>query len=176
MDRRIFFTFVMLLFAACAPEGGGSSWRDRLEAELPLMGHRNWIVVVDSAYPAQVGAGMEIIVTGADHLEVVGAVLEAVEGAPHVRPVVFLDEELEKIDPKDAPGIGVYRKELEGLLKGRNVQRSPHGDIIKLLGSAAESFRVLILKTELTLPYTSIFLRLDCGYWSDEAEKRLRSR
>lgn len=176
MDRHIFFTFVMLLLAACTPQGGGSSWRGRLEAELPLMGHRNWIAVVDSAYPAQVGGGLEIIVTGADHLEVVKAVLEATDEAPHVRPVVFLDEELDWINPKDAPGIDAFKRELEELLKGRNVQRSPHGDIIGWLGRAAESFRVLILKTELTLPYTSVFLMLDCGYWSDEAEKRLRSR
>jgi hypothetical protein len=28
--------------------------------------------------------------------------------------------------------------------------------------------------TNLTLPYTSVFLELDCGYWSPEAEQRLR--
>jgi hypothetical protein len=34
---------------------------------------------------------------------------------------------------------------------------------------------VLLLKTDLTLPYTSVFIRLDCGYWSDEAEQQLRA-
>jgi hypothetical protein len=27
----------------------------------------------------------------------------------------------------------------------------------------------------MTLPYTSVFIRLDCGYWSDEAELELRA-
>jgi hypothetical protein len=27
----------------------------------------------------------------------------------------------------------------------------------------------------MALPYTSVFLQLDCGYWSPEAEKRLRT-
>jgi hypothetical protein len=25
------------------------------------------------------------------------------------------------------------------------------------------------------LPYTSVFIQLDCGYWSAEAEQRLRA-
>jgi len=38
----------------------------------------------------------------------------------------------------------------------------------------AQIFRALIIKTGLTIPYTSIFFELDCGYWSAEAEQRLR--
>jgi len=33
---------------------------------------------------------------------------------------------------------------------------------------------VVIIKTDLVLPYTSVFMRLDCGYWSAEAESKLR--
>jgi hypothetical protein len=43
-----------------------------------------------------------------------------------------------------------------------------------MLDKAAETFRVLVLKTDLALPYTSVFLELDCGYWSPGAERRLR--
>jgi hypothetical protein len=50
----------------------------------------------------------------------------------------------------------------------------PHEDIIKMLDKAAETFNVLILKTDLALPYTSVFFQLDCGYWSAEAEAKLR--
>jgi len=32
---------------------------------LPLFGHRNWIVVADSAYPAHSMPGIETIVSGA---------------------------------------------------------------------------------------------------------------
>lgn len=33
----------------------------------------------------------------------------------------------------------------------------------------------MIIKTDLPLPYTPVFIRLDCGYWSAEAEKELRT-
>ena len=39
---------------------------------------------------------------------------------------------------------------------------------------AGATFRVLIIKTDMTLPYTSVFCELDCGYWSAAAEQRLR--
>jgi len=35
---------------------------------------------------------------------------------------------------------------------------------------------VLVLKTTMTIPYSSVFIRLDCKYWSADAEKRLRAR
>jgi hypothetical protein len=40
------------------------------------------------------------------------------------------------------------------------------------LGAA---FRVLILKTTLAIPYTSVFVNPDCAYWSADAERRLRA-
>lgn len=30
--------------------------------------------------------------------------------------------------------------------------------------------------TNMTLPYTSVFLQLDCAYWKREAEQQLRAR
>jgi hypothetical protein len=33
-----------------------------------------------------------------------------------------------------------------------------------------------VLKTNATIPYSSIFIRLNCKYWSDDAEQRLRAR
>jgi len=37
------------------------------------------------------------------------------------------------------------------------------------------SFNVLIIKTNLTLPYTSVFFQLECGYWNAAAEENLRT-
>jgi hypothetical protein len=51
----------------------------------------------------------------------------------------------------------------------------PHDRIIERLDEAARTFRILIIKTAATIPYTSVFIRLDFGYWSDEAERRLRA-
>ncbi|MHC4723698.1 MAG: RbsD/FucU domain-containing protein [Planctomycetota bacterium] len=50
-------------------------WERKLSKELKLMGHRNWIVVADSAYPAQNRAGIETIVAGSTQLEAVKKVL-----------------------------------------------------------------------------------------------------
>jgi hypothetical protein len=43
-----------------------AAWQTKLQQELPLLGHRNWIVVVDSAYPWQTSPGIETVETGSD--------------------------------------------------------------------------------------------------------------
>ena len=40
------------------------AWMDTLAGYLPALGHRNWIVVADSAFPLQISPGIETIVTG----------------------------------------------------------------------------------------------------------------
>ena len=138
------------------------------------MGHRNWIVVADSAYPKQSAPGIETIVTGDDQLEVLSEVLKSIEEAPHVQAVVMLDQELEQVREADAPGVDRYRKELDDLLQDKQVRVLPHEDIIRQLDEDSELFNVLLLKTDMTVPYTSVFLQLDCGYWDAEKEARLR--
>ena len=39
-----------------------ANWEEILKDRLHLYGHRNWLVIADSAYPAQSSAGMETIV------------------------------------------------------------------------------------------------------------------
>lgn len=154
--------------AAAAP------WQQKLAAELPLLGHRNWIVIADAAYPWQCRQGMETVATGAGQIEVVRAVLAALEQAPHVRPTIYLDAELPRVAEQDAPGIAAYWNDLSSVLGERTAASLPHEEIIARLDEAGQAFRVLVLKTTLALPYTSVFLQLDCGYWSAEAEARLR--
>jgi hypothetical protein len=150
------------------------NWHAVLRERLPLYGHRNWIVIADSAYPAQSSAGIETLVTGAAQLSVVRTVLKEISRRKHVRPIVHSDSELKQVTEADAPGVGAYRGALDGLLKGNNVLTLPHEQIIVKLDEAARLFNVLILKSTMTIPYTSIFVQLDCGYWSESAEKRLR--
>ena len=168
---------LIVLLAMIAITGGcGGTWRGKLVAELSVMGHRNWIVVADSAYPAQNKAGIETVVTGRGQIETVRAVLEAVDKAQHVRPVIYLDSELDSVSEPDAPGIRAYRNQLGLLLEKRTVRPMPHEELIAGLDEAAEMFSILVLKTNITLPYTSVFIKLDCGYWNADAEKRLRDR
>lgn len=151
-----------------------SGWEARLAALLPLFGHRNWIVVADAAYPAQARAGIETIVAAADQLEVLRKVIEKISASKHIKETAYLDAELDFVPEQDAPGIGSYREEIKRLLINSRVSRLPHEQIIARLDQTAEVFQVLIIKTELTIPYTSVFFELDCGYWTTEAEQRLR--
>jgi hypothetical protein len=34
----------------------------------------------------------------------------------------------------------------------------------------------VVLKTEATIPYSSVFIQLDCGYWDANKEKKLREK
>lgn len=151
------------------------TWKDTLRERLALYGHRNWIAVVDSAYPAQSSPGVETLATGAGQLDVLRETLEIVASAPHVTPVVYVDRELDFVDESDAPGVAAYRQHLRTLLDGLPWKCTPHEEIIGMLDHAGRAFRVLILKTGMTLPYTSVFLQLECAYWSAAAEGRLRA-
>jgi hypothetical protein len=166
----------MAVAAGCAPEGGAPvrNWQQKLQETIPVFGHRNWIVIADSAYPAQSRSGIETVVSGAEQLEVVEKALAAVGASKHVRPIIYTDQELKFVREEDAPGISAYRGQLDKLLEKREVQVLEHEKIISLLDQAGQTFRVLIIKTNMTLPYTSVFLQLDCGYWSADAEQRLR--
>jgi hypothetical protein len=159
---------------AQAQPAGEPEWTAALHQALPLLGHRNWIAIVDSAYPLQISPGIQTIWTGAHQLDVVKAVLTELAGAKHVKPIVYTDRELRLVPDADAPGMEAYRQDLAKVLGDRKVNDMPHEEIIRMLDDAAKTFRVLVLKTDLTLPYTSVFLRLDCGYWSGESEKKLR--
>ncbi|MFO0875830.1 MAG: RbsD/FucU domain-containing protein [Gemmataceae bacterium] len=152
------------------------NWRSVLTERMAAFGHRNWVIIADAAYPAQTRGGIETVVTGADHLTVLKAVLDEVSKAKHVRPVVYLDAELRYVSEDDAAGITRMRNDLQELLSERKPKVLPHEEIIEKLDKAGETFRVLVLKTNLTVPYTSVFLELDCGYWSPQAERRLRER
>jgi hypothetical protein len=149
-------------------------WRVRLQQELPLLGHRNWIAVVDSAYPLQTSAGIETVETNADQLEVVKTVLAQLAKAKHVLPVIFTDAELKAVPESDAAGVTAYREALINLVGKTEAQSLPHEEIISKLDEAGKTFHILVLKTSLTIPYTSVFIRLECAYWKPDAEKRLR--
>lgn len=140
-----------------------------------MLGHRNWIGIVDAAYPFQTAAGIEMIATGEDHSVVLKKILTEVRQASHIRTRVLLDAELEHLSEDHAPGIGLLRIQITKVLAGQTASFLPHDEIIGKVDAAARLFHVLLFKTNLTIPYSSVFLELDCGYWSDNAERHLRA-
>ena len=179
--------FFLLLLSACErgeKEDRGEkeeaattvTWEQALAQELPALGHRNWIIVADSAFPLQISPGIEVVVSGEDHFAVLEKVLKAVDASKHLRPRIHLDKELTFVTEDLAPGIDVFRQRLEGMLKGREVAPILHEELIARLDQVARTFRILMIKTNLTVPYTSVFLELDCGYWKPESEAKMRER
>jgi L-fucose mutarotase/ribose pyranase (RbsD/FucU family) len=159
---------------ASTPRLAKPDWEHHLETALPLYGHRNWIVVSDSAYPAQSKPGIDTIVSGAGQLEVTRKVLDAVNATRHVRANIYLDQELDFVAEADAPGVTHYRNQLNQILSGASKTPMLHEEIIAKLDQVSQVFRVLIIKTELTIPYTSVFFELGCAYWPADSEARMR--
>jgi len=151
-------------------------WTDALAAYLPALGHRNWIVVADSAFPLQISPGIETIVSNEDHFTVLAKVLKAVDGARHIRPKIWLDKELSFVPEALAPGADDARRRLEEALKGRGALPVLHEELIARLDHVGKTFKIVMIKTTLAVPYTSVFLELDCGYWGPEAEAKMREK
>ena len=172
--KQILLSLTLLLASLSTLPANEPDLAAKLRATLPQLGHRNWIVVADSAYPLQNAQGIETITTSADHLRVVNLVLTELAKTKHVRPNILTDAELPHVAEKHAPGIASFRDSLNTLLAKQPARSLLHEDIIAKLDEAGKSFRILLIKTPLTLPYTSVFFELECGYWSAEAEEALR--
>lgn len=171
---------VLLLLAAtavyAAPPGEQTRWKAKLATEMPLLGHRNWILIVDSAYPLQSSSGVETVDTNAPMTDVLPYVLKTINSSIHVRPDVYMDAELPFVPNQDAPGASEYREEIGRILRGYPIQSVLHDKIIGDIGRTGAQFHVLVLKTNLTIPYTSVFIQLNCKYWGNDAEKRMREK
>lgn len=150
-------------------------WEEVLKDRIQLYGHRNWLVIADSAYPAQSRQGIETIVANEEQTAILARTFKILHECKHVKPKIYTDSELQFVSETDAPGVASYREQLSTLIKGYEVRDLLHEEIISRLDRAGEMFRVLLIKTSMRIPYSSVFFELDCGYWSAEAETRLRA-
>ena len=149
-------------------------WKSQFDATLPILGHRNWIIVADKAFPQQNAAGMEVINTNESLLPVLQYVLQQVNASAHVKPIIYQDKELVFITEEQAKGITPFSADLKKLFAAQLVQTILHDSVFTKLHEASKLFKVVVLKTNETIPYTSVFLQLDCAYWNGEKEKQLR--
>ena len=153
-----------------------ASWEAKFLGELPALGHRNWVVVADAAFPLQISPGMEVVVSNEDHFAVLEKVLKALDASKHVRPKIYLDKELDYVPEELAPGLDDCRKRLKRMLAGRDAKPVLHEELIARMDQVARMFRIVMIKTNLTLPYTTVFLELDCGYWGPDSEAKMREK
>lgn len=185
MKNKLLYVFAVLTFLSChqsstesvvKKDAGVQEWKNTFDQKLPLLGHRNWIIVVDKAFPLQNAAGMEVINTNEKMLPVLHYVLDEVSNSGHVKPIVYRDKELSFIAEDQVKGVKQFVDETNLLFKGREVQTLLHDSVFSKLDATAKLFKVLVLKTNETLPYSSVFLQLDCAYWDALNEKQLRER
>ncbi len=156
--------------------GASKSWEQAFNAKLPMLGHRNWILIVDKAFPEQNAAGMEYIYANEDLNTVLKQVLAQINLSGHVKPVVYRDKELGFITEQQAKGLTQFKTSIETTLGKLPVQTMLHDSVFKKLDTESKLFKVLVIKTNEVIPYTSVFLQLDCAYWTKEKEETLRNR
>ena len=176
--RPIVCVLALLVSSSFAQgQGGGSSsdWKAIVQNRLPLYGHRNWIVVADSAFPVYAAPGIETIVVNDDLPSVLKYVATAISSSRHVRATVFLDQELQFIDERDYPAVSDLRKQITAPFSKDQVSSIPHTEVMSKIDEAGKTFRILFIKTSETIPYTSVYMRLDCGYMSDDVERKIRT-
>lgn len=174
--RCIEFMFVLSLlfsFTACGSSGDKQTFEEKLSTEIPLLGHRNWIVITDMAYPLQNRPGIETVYADESFKDVVKTVFKKIKKAPHVYAHVYQDEEVKALTEEICPGIEKYRKSLEESVPAEEVKFMRHEKLLSKMEGVSRSYKVLVIKTDLTLPYTSLFIELDCKYWDADKQKLL---
>ncbi len=150
--------------------------RSQLAPHLEVLGGRNWIVIADPAYPILAGEGVDVLTVDADTAETLSEVLDTLDEQGSLTPRLWLCSELDIVPEKRAPGIRRYRRELRSLLSGLLHYEVTDRIIALQLTQAAQTYRILYIKTTTHLPYSSIAIELDSGYWNSSDEAELRER
>ena len=167
--------FVTLTSVSCVVSHD-RDWKASTDDQVNQLGYRNWIVVAEASFPAHSRSGVRQITADAEVPEVVDYVLNALERTQHVRPRIYLTRELRAVENDFAPGIDDLRKRITASLHGYEPTQLDQQSLLTLIESANQNFDVLVIRTPTALPYSSVFLELQPGYWDAESETRLRKR
>jgi len=132
-------------------------------------------VVSDAAFPAYSDTGIETIVVDQDLASVLHYVAKAISSSKHVRAAAFLDQELQFVPEQNYPGVTRLREQINREFSTDILSSVPHSEAISKIDEAGKTFRVLFIKTNTTIPYTSVFMRLDCGYMTDEIDAKIKT-
>lgn len=159
---------ISLILPACHEQAGNvlhpektsvADWKESLQEKLPLLGHRNWIVVTDMAYPLQADPGIITLYAPDTFGNVAAFVMDRIRRSEHVFAHIYQDREQLALTEELCPGVTAYRNSLSKVLDGsEKVTFLPHEELISKLDSVSKLYQVVVIKTALTLPYTSIFL------------------
>lgn len=171
----LFLWFLTLLISGCG-WGTRDGWQGAIDHQIGQLGYRNWIVLAESSFPAHSRPGTRQVNTYQSIPVVLDEVLRSLEKTEHLRPKIYLPSEMMMVENDFAPGMDEYRTQLKTALHGHETIEMEHASIVTLMQDAQKSFDVLVLRTNSALPYSSVFLELQPGYWDGESEARLRER
>lgn len=184
--RTLKYLLALLLIISCTvacqnkasktEESLSDSWKLQFKKKLSEYGHRNWILIVDKAFPLQNSAGIITINTHQDLLKVLDYTLSQIDSSSHVKPLIFTDKELNYISKEQVENIGDYRTALLKSIGKYQPQSMLHDSVFVNIDKASKLFQVLVLKTNEVIPYSSVFIQLDCKYWTSKKENDLRKR
>lgn len=151
-------------------------WMNSIDNEVAALGASNWIIVTDASFPTPAQAGAHTIVSPVSLPQTLEQILQSIESTGHVKPRFYVTRESQTITEEYAPGIDAMRQQRDQALHGHEKQVLPHRSLDILKDSASKGFRVLLVKTQTTLPYTSVYIELESGYWDGDSESALRKK
>lgn len=186
MVRTLKYFLAVLMIATCGmgceneaskiEESTSDSWKPKLKNKLSEYGHRNWILIVDKAFPLQNSNGIVTIDTHEGLLKVLDYTLGQIDSLSHLQPIIFTDKELNYITKEQVENIGDYRTALLEHIRKYQPKSMLHDSVFVDIDKASKLFQVLVLKTDEVIPYSSVFIQLDCKYWTTEKENNLRTK
>lgn len=152
------------------------AWATGLDAELRPMGFGNWIIISESSFPAHSGRGVRTVMVDGEIPEVIDHIVDYYDNSENVTPSFNTAREFPFVENDRAPGADEYRKTLKKALHGHEVREMDHRSLALLAQRNSGKFAVLVVKTKTALPYSSVFVELDTGYWDGDSEDALRDK
>lgn len=165
-----------LVSFGCGGVQDSHSWQAAVNRQSGQLGYRNWIVIAEASFPAHNRPGLRQITASVDVPEALDYVLNTLEQTQNVRPQIYLTREVRSVENDFAPGIDELRKRVKEALHGHEATELDQQSLLTLLEDANRSFDVLVIRTNTALPYSSVFIELQPGYWDVDSETRLRDR
>ena len=155
---------------------GGGKWRDDISVQANQLGYGNWIVITEASFPSYKQMGTRHLTVDRPIPEILDQVMRSLEKTEYVRPKIYLPIELDVMEDDFSPGIDAYRNELKRAFHGYEVTRAEQESLRILVYDDQRSLDVLVIRSNTALPYSSVFMKLEPGYWDGASESRLRRR
>jgi D-ribose pyranose/furanose isomerase RbsD len=175
--RCILLLSFPLFFQGCAYfEQKQSPWKAAVNRHTSQLGYRNWIVIAEASFPALNRTGIGQVSANVEIPEALDYVLKIIDESQNVKPAIYFTKESQVIENNQAPGMDQLRERLAISIRSMETTKVEQDSLIAILQDVNRSFDVLIVRTTSTLPYSSVFLELQPGYWDAEAEEKLRQR